>query len=303
MDRWVKIIIVGVVLAIIVFFGFRLFSRWSTSNIETAKKAERQVWQARTDKLVDKIAGLEAEVKELKGQDVPEEKLARAFGEEQAEISAQPEGQEQELSLAEIENLIRAFFDYLDRQDYVIDYALDGGTYLQFQQSVTDLSAKKPVVTGETEALFYLFRNMAHFYRVLGKKRIRLAKDVLQNEAEIMESVMQNFYMWVAHDSDADRSLKGYPSFETLYTYGSYFLNTLGGRSYLLRRDLKIRILTNYYCIQIIDTANDTGQNSNGIDIRPHIERSYNDIQKLLGLIHRDRYLQRLQELAVKYNM
>jgi hypothetical protein len=36
-----------------------------------------------------------------------------------------------------------------------------------------------------------------------------------------------------------------------MYEYASY-LNTLGGRSYLMRRDSKVRLLTTYYCILVL---------------------------------------------------
>ena len=46
-----------------------------------------------------------------------------------------------------------------------------------------------------------------------------------------------------------------------------FFLNTLGGRSYMLRRESKLRMLVSYYAILIVDRANDEKFNRYGIDV------------------------------------
>ena len=143
---------------------------------------------------------------------------------------------------------------------------------------------------------------MAHFFRVMGKKRVNLTRDVLQNEGEILESAMQTFYLW-ATDETADKQKTGQPTLKTMYTYSGFFLNTLAGKSYLLRRNSKIRLLTTYYSVLILDRANDEQLNPAGIDIRPHIEFLLNDLQNQIGLIHQKQYLSELEQLADKYNM
>jgi hypothetical protein len=124
----------------------------------------------------------------------------------------------------------------------------------------------------------------------------------LQNEDEILESVMQTFYLW-ATDETADREKTGQPALKTLYTYSGFFLNTLAGKSYLLRRNSKIRLLTTYYSVLILDRANDEQLNPVGIDIRPYIEFLLNDLQSQIGLIHQKQYLSELIKLADKYKM
>jgi hypothetical protein len=143
---------------------------------------------------------------------------------------------------------------------------------------------------------------MAHFFRVLGKKRVNLTRDVLQNEDEIIESAMHTFYLWATYET-GDKAITGQPKLKTLYSYSAFFLNTLAGRSYLLRRDSKIRILTTYYSVLILDKANDEHLNPGGIDIRPHIEFLLNDLQTQIGLIHQKQYLPELKQLADKYKI
>jgi len=300
MERFVKISIGLVVLAAIIYFCYSLISGWYKGNIETAKTQERKIWQGKTEDLVEKIEQLEKELTQGKEQQVPVQKLAEVFGEKPADASLPTAAK---ITPADLEGQISAFFAYLDTQDYVRAYNLEGGSYHQYELSVNKLSASPPIITGETDSLYNLFLNIAHFYRVLGKKRVLLARDVLNNEAEIIESVMNTFYLWYIVDADVQAKLKGRPSLAVLYEYSGYFLNTLGGRSYLLRRDSKIRIMTTYYCILILDRANDAGLNSNGIDIRPHLELTYNDIMNQIGLIHQREYLIQLEDLKRKYKM
>jgi hypothetical protein len=297
MDRVIKVGIVVAIVAIIAYFGYNLFSSWHKESLETAKRHERVEWEKRTKELMEKVTGLEEELTSLKGESIPERKLKEVFGPDT------PLAKEEEpLSFEEIEQQIKAFFAYLDEQDYVQAYQFKGGTYQQFQLVVKKLSANPPSITDETASLYNLYRNMAHFFRVMGKKRVNLTRDVLQNEGEILESAMQTFYLW-ATDETADREKSGQPTLKTLYTYSAFFLNTLGGRSYLLRRDSKIRLLTTYYSVLILDRANDQQLNPAGIDIRPHIEFLLNDLQNQIGLIHQKQYLSELKQLADKYNL
>ena len=87
-----------------------------------------------------------------------------------------------------------------------------------------------------------------------------------------------------------------------MYEYAGYLLNTLGGRSYMLRRSPQVRALTTYYCVLILDKANDQELNSRGIDIRPYIKSSLLEIKNLIGLIHQKDYITKLSELSLKYN-
>ncbi len=297
MDRVIKVGIVVAIVAIVAYFGYNLFSSWHKEGLETAKRHERVEWEKRTKELMEKVTGLEEELTSVKGESIPERKLKEVFGPDAAIVK-----EEEPLSFEEIEQQIRAFFTYLDEQDYVQAYQFKGGTYQQFQLVLQKISANPPSITEETSSLYNLYRNMAHFFRVMGKKRVNLTRDVLQNEGEILESAMQTFYLW-ATDETADRQKTGQPTLKTLYTYSGFFLNTLGGKSYLLRRNSKIRLLTTYYSVLILDRANDEQLNPAGIDIRPHIEFLLNDLQNQIGFIHQKQYLSELRQLADKYNL
>jgi hypothetical protein len=300
MDKAIKVGIVVAIIAIAAYFGYSLFSNWHKESLETAKRQERVEWEKRTKELMEKVTGLEEELTSVKGEVIPERKLKEVFGSDSAVVKKEEE--KEPLGFEEIDQQIRAFFNYLDEQDYVRAYQFKGGTYQQFLLSLKKMSANPPSIPDETASLYNLYRNMAHFFRVLGKKRVNLTRDVLLNEGEILESVMQTFYLW-ATDETADRDKTGQPTLKTLYSYSGFFLNTLAGKSYLFRRNSKTRLLTTYYSVLILDRANDEQLNPAGIDIRPHIEFLLNDLQSQIGLIHQKQYLSELLQLADKYKM
>lgn len=306
MDKSAKIVVALVVVAVSGFFIFSKISGWHKSKLEKAVQKEQEVWQGKADKLERKVSELKQELTEVKGQHVPEEKLAKVFGKEEKEETSPAEQEaptpSQKLSdIAKTERQIVAFFTYLDKRPYVQSQNLAGGTYLQYQIAIEKLSAKPPIIVGEMDSLYNMVRNVAHFYRVMGKKRVLLTRQVLQNESEVIESVMKTFYQWYTMDDGDQATLKGRPSKTAMYEYAGYILNTLGGRSYLLRRSPKVRALTTYYCVLILDKANDEELNSRGIDIRPYIKSSLLEIKNQIGLIHQKEYITRLSELSLKY--
>ena len=59
MDRVIKVGIVVAIVAIVVYFGYNLFSSWHKESLETAKRHERVEWEKRTKELMEKVTGLE----------------------------------------------------------------------------------------------------------------------------------------------------------------------------------------------------------------------------------------------------
>jgi len=194
-----------------------------------------------------------------------------------------------------------SFFNYLDSRSDLSVREIDGGSAGFFRECAALLMADPPVNIGEMQELFRLVKNVTHFYRVLGKKRLMLAKDILTSEERVLEPAMAVFYTTIA---ECGMPLTGDAqplSIDRLYDYASYFLNTLGGRSYLLRRESKMRMLVSYYAILIVDRANDEKFNRYGIDVRPYIDYLFYDISNQKGLTYRERYLTRLTALRNKY--
>ena len=91
---------------------------------------------------------------------------------------------------------------------------------------------------------------------------------------------------------------------EVVYQYAGFFLNTIGGRAYLLRRTPSVRLLVSYYCILIIHEMDKEGKNHLGIDILPFVTTLKQEIghysefkflRKYLGQLNRieDYYIQK----------
>jgi hypothetical protein len=144
---------------------------------------------------------------------------------------------------------------------------------------------------------------VTHFYRVLGKERIGVVLDIIAGEKEIVEPAMAVLYAWLTTCRKTAAGADAYQRPETavLYTYAGFFLDTLGGRSYLLRRDSRIRMLVNYYSLLLLDQANRQELNRFGIDIRPYIDFLFYDISNQKGIMYRERYLSVLASLQNRY--
>ncbi len=308
MDRTAKIIVAAVIIIAGAFLVYSKLAGWHVNQVETTIRHQKEICSDEVDKLKAQLDGLSKELESLKNHGVSNGKLAEVFGDKPqaanpavSETSGIKPDEKPQPDFAGVEERVRSFFDYLDRQPYVQSFGFEEGTFAQYQIAVKKLSSQLPVTTGEMSSLYDIVRNVAYFYRILGKKRITLIRQMLQNESEIIESVMRTFYRWYTMEAEGKSSLPGRPSLENMYEYAAYFLNTLGGRSYLLRRDPKVRALTTYYCLLILDRSNEEALNSKGIDIRPFIESSTLEIKNQIGMMYQNEYLTRLSELAQKY--
>jgi len=196
----------------------------------------------------------------------------------------------------QLQKRVEQFFDYLDRQDYIKAYKLEEGSYQHFLWLVSKLSSHPPVVSGEMNDLYILRCNMAHFYRVMGKKNVLLIKDILSNERKTIETVIEMLYDWGLRET-ANKSGEIKASAGDLYEYAAFFLNTVSGRAYLLRRESGIRMLLTYYSILTIDRADRESSNHCGVDIIPHVNLLIDDISRYSGLAHKDKYFERLDSI------
>jgi hypothetical protein len=299
MERGIKILIAIAILGVIGVFSYHQIVKWHQKEVDNALRQERKASEKKTGLLEDKINQLEDELTLYKITLAPQEKLTEIFGDEPVQVT--PE--KNYIDCQDLKRQVLSFFAYLDKQDYVMLRQLESGTYGLFHETIQLLSEKLPVVVDENRDIISLTRNMAHFYRVLGKNRVALVKDILKNENDIFESMISAFYYYYTSDACCKGKNQACPSLKLLYEYSGFFLNTIAGRSYLLRRDSKVRSLITYYCIQLLDKANDAVLNDNGLDIRPHIDLSINDISNQKNLIYRKSYLANLQRLKEKYHM
>ncbi len=193
------------------------------------------------------------------------------------------------------------FFTYLDQQEYLRPFDLKEPSQAYFVALAVKLLNNPPVVSGESNDLYTMLKNMAHFFRVIGKDNILLIKTILDRERDKIEDVGAELYQWTAIGACGNDQFKLNAPLPQLYEYAGFFLNTMGGRSYLFRRDSSSRLLVDYYAILIIDRANSKELNKYGIDIRPIIPRLIQEIKSSNQLIYKEKYLDHLYDLQVKY--
>lgn len=285
------IIFLAVITAGAIFLGLQYLSEWHEQEIQSALELQRKQYETYHTQLEQEIRDIEEQLeKNRQIASVPEEREIEVFGEPatEAEIIGQCEIQKKRID---------SFFSYIDEKISTGD--MDSQDL--FFRMVADLADKPPLVVGETRDLITLLRNRAHFFRVLKKERIDLVRNILKTEKDILESAMADFYSYYISENRCinDEDNPFLPSFQ--YDYAGFFLETISGKSYLMRRDSAVRSLSVYYSVLILDQAIDNELNRYGIDIREHIDFAEDDIRSQRGLAHRERYLETLGELRRKY--
>lgn len=257
-------------------------------------------------RLLDESAQLKEKLEEEK-KIIQPEKLTDVFGEPtpsyemQFESTSDREAEEvvTEINCGSIKERILNFFSYLDRRDYIKEYELKDGTYAFYKETITELSKERPVA-GEEHFPAGLKKNIYHFYRALNKKTIIFIKDVVKNEKDITEQTMDYFYQLQIRCEDTKQFL---PSFDTLYEYSHFFLNTLGGKAYLFRLESKIRILLLYYSIMIIHEADNREINKYGFDIRSIISIIEDDLNNYSKYYLSEKYMGEIAKIKKNFTM
>lgn len=293
------LVIVAVVFALVIggLLTYVLVKRWHNNEMVISRQQTEDEYQEVIRQLAAELEQMRATIEAQRPVRPEDDLFPMVFG------TPAPDGDADDLPVdcPKVEAQVAAFFNYLDSRPYLSEREIDGGSAGLFRKSAQLLAATPPANIAEMQDLFRLLKNVTHFYRVLGKDRLLLAKEILTNEERVLEPAIAVFYALIA---ECARPLPGEAqpiSFERLYDYAGFFLNTLGGRSYLLRRESKVRILVNYYSILIVDHANKEKFNRYGIDVRPYIDHLFYDISNQQGLAYRERYLTRLTALRDKY--
>jgi hypothetical protein len=293
MDKTVKVLIALFAMVGIGLFGYHFIHQWHTQTLDQAVSQERQHAHEKIAQLEARINRLTEELEQQQHSQPSKSELVNAFGAAKPMDSITPE----EVDCKQITGQVVAFFQYLDSKAYLVWPGINLRAEDLFDQISRQLTAKPPVNVGEMEDIYSLVHNVTHFYTILGKDRIELIKEILKSESEVLEPAMAVMFAWVTACNTNTKQL----DLNTLYQYAHFFLNTLGGRSYLLRREAKLRILVNYCSLLVIDMANDAKLNAYGFDIRPQLDYVFYDINNQKGLTYRQRYLSRLRALQNKY--
>jgi hypothetical protein len=197
---------------------------------------------------------------------------------------------------------IDAFFSHLDAQPYLQSFHLEKPSKIHFTELIENLLNHPPVISRETDDLFTVLKNTAHFYRVIGKDNIALIKTILDQEKPYVEDILAGAYALSQCPSCLQENFSLHFSTDSLYNYAAFFLNTMGGRLYLFRRDSVSRMTVSYYGILIIDKANLESNNRSGIQIKQAIDALIAEIENSGEQLRlKERYLDKLYELKEKY--
>lgn len=301
-----SIIIISIVIILgLGLLGFYLLQSGEKEGDSVIGDREKAEWDNKEKKLLNRITELEDEISSLSENNTTVRQPVVKEDDEgylsQDEIPGEIPAEA--VNIDDIELRIANFFLHLDGQEYIKKYSLKNRAYNEYEDVIERLSLKTPFITNETESLYNMFLNIAHFYRVIGKDRISLIRDVLANENDDIETLMRDFYHWYTHEFEKKKRKKGRPSPEVSYEYSVFFLNTIGGRNYLMRRNSKLRILAGYYSILFLDKANDLKLNVHGTDIRPYLRIIYDDISTFSGFKYQKEYTAQINLLKNKYNI
>ncbi|NOX25853.1 MAG: hypothetical protein GXP59_07045, partial [Deltaproteobacteria bacterium] len=194
---------------------------------------------------------------------------------------------------------IKAFYHHLAGQEYIKAYELHEPVGDHINKIIIKLLNNPPVVAATSNDFFSLLKNTAHFYRVLGPKDLSFIKDIINYENDDIEALMATFYQ-ASQINNCRANINLQLPLGKLYEYASFFSSTLGGQSYLFRRDSKLRILTRYYCVLIVERAAEQKKNKYDIDIKSFAKSVIKDMQETNTLDNTEQYISTLRDIQAK---
>ncbi len=205
-------------------------------------------------------------------------------------------------SCKKVSDDLHLFFKKLDGQEYIKAYTQNKPVQSYLEGIITKILNNPPVNEKETADILTVLKNAAHFFRLLGAKDLSLLKDILTNEQPTIEQQLALFYAWTTMGNECHNSskIKIQLPLAKSYEYAAFFLNTLGGQSYLSRRDSTLRVLTRYYCVLILNQASQQSINKYNISLPYHLKAVVQDITNSDFLENQTLYLDTLQKIEVK---
>jgi len=244
---------------------------------------------------IKKIADIKKDAAKLEHEPPPETEISLT---EETREAASPY---QEAPCSKIENDAKEFFKYLDNKNYTQQLESGIDTYDRFKTIIRKLSSNPPIPAGEGIDFRIMYRNIFHFFRMLKKNDLRLIWEIMTNEADSLEMNLDLFYNWLIMEGQCLDREGIRPSLDVKYQYAGFLLNTIGGRAYLFRRSLELRLLVSYYCLLIIHEADKRGKNSYGIDIFPIITEVKDEISIYPDFYFQKEYIDQLNLLERYY--
>jgi hypothetical protein len=286
------VIVIGTIVALVVWKWDVVVERISEEKVN----AERHAWMERTRELEGIIIEMQkgTEPKPLR----PAERLRQVFGPSSPLAKgAAP----RTMKCVELEQSLRAFCKYLDAGETFRSQKTYRDSWALFTNILATLEKKPPTISAEAYRPSIIIENSYYFFRLLRREKMNIAREVLQYEADLAEPLMGVLYYWLMSGQSCDKQQSSTANLDIMYRYAGFFLNTLGGHSYLYRRDSRISLLTNYYSILVVHEANSRGFNEVGLDLRFFLPLIFGEIQNRNDLLYAEDYLQTLTDLQLQY--
>ncbi len=200
-----------------------------------------------------------------------------------------------------IDEYVADFFAYLNTKKYIERLDLKTSTYAYFKRIIETLAARPPVPAGEGFNPTIMVKNVFFFSRALDRKDLRLFKEVAINERDTLEINLEMFYRWIMLGKLCPNPGQVRLPFDVMYRYAGFFLNTTGGRAYLFRRSVTLRLLLTYYSVLVVHQADRLGENSYGINIFPYIQPLRKEISHYPDLEFQNQYVSTLTRIEDYY--
>ncbi len=194
------------------------------------------------------------------------------------------------------------FYKHLDKQPYIASFELSGSSQNHFTALIKKLLANPPQVTRESDDLYTILKNTAHFFRISGKDNILMMKGILDREKGSLEQILADYHLLIINPDCSTTTYCSGIDREALYEYACFFLNTMGGRLYLFRRDSLSRMVVTYYAVLLVDLANTENNNRHGIALKPAVDMLISEMETGGSTLkHLELYLDTLYDLKEKY--
>jgi hypothetical protein len=286
-------------LALLAIFAGLIVWQWDTLVEKIAGEKieeERRGWMDRTRELEEIILQLQQgrQFKPL----LPAERLSQVFGPTCPLVKgASPRS----MKCEELEDALRTFCLYLDAGETFRSQKTHRDSWALFTSILESLERRPPVMSAESYRPSVIVENSFYFFRLLGKEKIDIVREVIKFESDLAEPLMGIMYYWLMTGRRCDKLPSPTATLKVMYQYAGFFLNTLGGHSYLYRQYSRIRLLTIYYSILVIHEANMRELNEVGLDLRFFLPLIFQEIQSRNDLLYVEDYLQTLTNLQLQY--
>jgi hypothetical protein len=289
----VAAILIGVATGLVIRHWDAIVQRIAGKAMET----ERRDWVQRTQELEGAVARLQREHQRF--QPASRERLEQVFGASSPLVQGVSASQ---LKCEELEASLRAFCDALNRSEIWRAHEVPPDSWKFFADILDTMAQRLPATGGIAQQPQVIVENSFYLFRLLGKKRLGVLRDLMKDEADVAEPLMGVLYRWLMAGRGCNGSQLQPQQFKVMYQYACFFLNTLGGQAYLMRRESRERLLTSYYAALIVHEATVRGVNESGLDVRFFLPLLFSEIEDRNDLAHADEYLKTLSNLRAYYS-